>query len=79
MKNVTQCESLCASANLVLTSVVVVANRTGCVCQVPGVAVEGDTSVSVVGGAIAAMEAEQAARAAQAAQAAQATRNAQQY
>lgn len=33
--NVTQCESLCASANMEMTSLVIVANETGCVCERP--------------------------------------------
>ncbi len=51
MENVTQCQSLCSSVNMTLGAVVVVANQTGCVCEVSGRSDAGGSS-SVTGGAV---------------------------
>ena len=50
-ENLDQCQSLCSSVGLRLTSVVIVANQTGCVCEV---AEPGPTSAAV-GGAVTVM------------------------
>jgi len=51
MENVTQCQSLCSSVNMTLGAVVVVANQTGCVCEVSSRSEAGGSS-SVTGGAV---------------------------
>lgn len=50
--NVTQCRSLCSSAGLMLQSVVIVANQTGCVCGVSS-PVAGGGPAAASGGAVA--------------------------
>ncbi len=53
-KNVEQCRTLCASADMELTSLVIVANQTGCVCQ----HASAGASAAATGGAVAVMLAE---------------------
>lgn len=61
MENVTQCQSLCSSVNMTLGAVVVVANQTGCVCEVSGRSEAGGSS-SATGGAVAQLLQQQAAQ-----------------
>ncbi len=65
-KNVNQCRALCESADLELQSIVIVANQTGCVCQVKQSATSG--AAGAAGGGAVTVLLEQQRRAAQAQQ-----------
>lgn len=54
-ENVEQCHSLCASAGFEMTSLVIVANQTGCVCGKP----DQGTAAAATGGAVAVLLAQQ--------------------
>lgn len=61
--NVTQCRSLCESAGGRLQSIVIVANRTGCVCGIDdGASVDGSTAATAGGAVVAVLEEEEQQR-----------------
>lgn len=51
MKNLDNCQSLCSSIDMTLTAVVIVADRTGCVCEISGRSGAGG-GASIAGGAV---------------------------
>ena len=57
--NVTQCVSLCESAGLVLQSLVIVANQTGCVCSPLNAQSNAGGAAAASGGAVAVLMAQQ--------------------